>query len=625
MDTEKNKGHRNKQVQQPLKVTKKIADHEEATSKKHQSKDKSKKSGTASKRKDKEGVTEPVLHRLDPKSVGYFRRVGETLQQDFESDEDRGLFVRNVFQEVKGNELELATDMSGSVVLQKLLSIATCTQLCRVLTVLSSQWQVVCWHRSGAHVIQTALLQYPRLQKEQSTEEEEESSEEPCSSFDDLVMSLCTEIKDKFLPYNQNTHGSFIVRTLFQVLGGVLLNQEATRKGSHGMTVKSEFEVSESFVQQLQELCTCFPLHTGVFATNKIASLGMQVALQVLQRRVPAACATLCDEVIDYLSTRNVSAESSTLLVFLKDETSSRLLERILEVSEKKQLSRLFRAHFQGQLHLLSSHPIANYTVQRLICAIQSKKMFIKLFDELAPELEDSLAKGHMGIITTLAEACKRLKRRQTELVSKLMEAFHCVDPPSRHMACVPLFLSLLTYEVYYNKEEGDNNEQQDNTDRKLETVNYHGSLLLQHLLHFEDPSIVLKSLGSMSDVDLLTMACNQAGSHIFDSLLNSSTITDKQRKKVLTKLRAHCMQLACNKYGSRVLDRIWNASTMGVKEEIAQKLVERLRELQSDSVGHHIVRNFALTHFVKRRRDWEEHQQAENKRRKMFAEILED
>lgn len=191
----------------------------------------------------------------------------------------------------------------------------------------------------------------------------------------------------------------------------------------------------------------------------------------------------------------------------------------------------------------------------------------------------------------------------------------------------MPLLLSLLTYETYYKieEEEEKSSEHKDNPDIKLQSVNFHGSLLLQHILHFEDPAPVLHSLGNMTELDLHTVACSQAGSHIFDALINSATITEKQRKKVLRKLRAHCTELACNKYGSRVLDRVWNVSTMGVKEEIAQKLVERLQHLQGDPIGHHIVRNFALTHFVKRRKDWEEHQQAENKRRKMFADILED
>lgn len=37
------------------------------------------------------------------------------------------------------------------------------------------------------------------------------------------------------------------------------------------------------------------------------------------------------------------------------------------------------------------------------------------------------------------------------------IQAFHCAEPPSRQVACVPLFASLLAYEVYYEltEEEG--------------------------------------------------------------------------------------------------------------------------------------------------------------------------
>ncbi|KAG9460893.1 hypothetical protein GDO78_018888 [Eleutherodactylus coqui] len=72
----------------------------------------------------------------------------------------------------------------------------------------------------------------------------------------------------------------------------------------------------------------------------------------------------------------------------------------------------------------------------------------------MSPAMEDALAKGHMGIITTLAETCKRLESNQTAFVTHLMEAFHCSSPASRRVTCVPLFLSLMTYETYYKIEE---------------------------------------------------------------------------------------------------------------------------------------------------------------------------
>lgn len=48
----------------------------------------------------KKSPPENALPRLDPKSVGYFRRVGETLQQGFGSDEDRGKDFRGMMASV---------------------------------------------------------------------------------------------------------------------------------------------------------------------------------------------------------------------------------------------------------------------------------------------------------------------------------------------------------------------------------------------------------------------------------------------------------------------------------------------------------------------------------------------
>ncbi|XP_030043041.1 nucleolar protein 9 isoform X2 [Microcaecilia unicolor] len=577
--------------------------------------------------------------KLDPKTVGYFRRVHETLQQDFDSEQEKRLFLRNVLEEVKGIEFAVATDTLGSVVLQRLLELASPPQALRLLFALCNHFFQVSCHRSGAHVIQTALLQYPRLQEQeqgqQAASAEEGAEEEAAGKLEDIVLQLCTDVKDKFLMYNENTHGSFVVRSLFQVLGGIV-QQESAKKGSRGHTVGGrkanpgsnpliEFEVPESFPEQLKELASCFQENIAGFVTGKTASLALQVALQVLRKKLPLVCAELCDAIVSFLSSRNPSADYSSLLVFLKDQTSSRVLEEVLLVLDGKRLKRLFHSHFKGHLLELSAHPIANFTIQRLLAAIPSKKLFATVFDELSPGLEDVLAKGHMGVITELIAACRRHSCRQKEGLARLMEAFHCAVPASRRITCSFLFLSLLTYEIYFGKDDSECATEHQESERPLQDVNYHGSLLMQHLLHFCDPAPVLLSLAAMTSADLMTLACSKAGSHVFDALLTSSSISEKQWKKVLRKLKGHYVQLACSKSGSRVLDRVWNVATLAMKQEMAEELAERERELHGDPFGHHIVRNFALTHFLKRRGDWEEHQLTENKRRRLFAELLED
>lgn len=38
------------------------------------------------------------------------------------------------------------------------------------------------------------------------------------------------------------------------------------------------------------------------------------------------------------------------------------------------------------------------------------------------------------------------------------LQAFHCAEPGSRHVSCLPLFMSLLTYEVYYHCDTAEGN-----------------------------------------------------------------------------------------------------------------------------------------------------------------------
>lgn len=530
-----------------------------------------------------------------------------------------------------GSALPLALDPSGSRLLQALLPEASAAQLTRLLPALLPALRLAACHPCGAHVLEAALLRAPRLLGE----------EEEAGTLEGLVLQLGGAVREDLGAFARDPHASFVVRTLLQVLGGARVGADAGRglsgpgrpaapkkqaeAESQGPT---DFEVPDSFQALLREFVAAFQENMAEFITHKVASLCLQVALEVLHRKLPDTCAELCSSVIGYLSSRNPAAGSSPLLVFLKDPTSSRVLDKVLEVSERRVLRALYRQHFRGQLRALAGHGVANFTLQRLIGAA-SPKLLGKVLAELGPGLEEVLAQGHAGVATALLGACRRCGAGQREVLQLLMEAFHCWEPPARRAACVPLFASLLPYEVYYATGEEQEAQpppvEQPDSLPALASVSLHGSLLLQHLLHFADPSPVLRSLAALPFRDLVTLACSPAGSHVYDALLASPSVPRKSRRKVLGRLQGHYGTLACSKHGSRVLDAIWSRATLPAKRQIAQELAEQEPTLRNDPFGHHLVRNFALTHFLKRRRDWDRHQEAETKRRELFAEILED
>ncbi|XP_045756568.1 nucleolar protein 9 isoform X3 [Mirounga angustirostris] len=545
--------------------------------------------------------SEPALDahpHLSPEALGYFRRALSALKEAPETGEERELMVHNVLKEVEAQALALATNKTGSEIMQELLGFSPLRPLCRVWAALRSSLRSVACHRCGVHVLQSALLQLPRLlgspaEKEEDVEEEENGKDGPLETLEELVLGLASEVCDDFLFYCGDTHGSFVVRTLLQVLGGTLLESERARhRGSQSPDAQrapareckpTDFEVPETFLNCLQDLSSCFLKDIAVFITDKISSFCLQVALQILHRKLPQFCAHLCNAVISYLSSRNSSADGSPLLLFLRDQTSSRLLEQVLLVLEPLRLQSLFEDHFQGQLQALAAHPIANFPLQRLLDAITT-----------------------------------------TEL------AFHCAEPSSRQVACVPLFATLMAYEVYYGllEEEGAvpaEHQVDMATARALGDVTVLGSLLLQHLLHFSSPGVILQSLGALTGPQLLTLAQSPAGSHVLDAILTSPSVTRKQRRRVLKTLKGQYVALACSRHGSRVLDAIWSGAALGARKEIAAELGERNQELIRDPFGHHVARNVALTTFLKRREAWEQQQGAVAKRRRALNSILED
>lgn len=252
------------------------------------------------------------------------------------------------------------------------------------------------------------------------------------------------------------------------------------------------------------------------------------------------------------------------------------------------------------------------------------------VFEELSPALEAVLARGHPGVVVALVEACRRVGAHQAQVLQLLFEAFHCAEPPSRQVACVPLFASLLAYEVYYElmEEEGAvpaEHQVEMASARPLREVTVLGSLLLQHLLYFSNPGLVLRSLSALTGPQLLTLAQSPAGSHVFDAILTSPSVTHKQRRRVLKTLKGQYVALACSRHGSRVFDAIWSGAALGARKEIAAELGEQNQELIQDPFGHHVARNVALTTFLKRRQAWEQQQNSVAKRRRALNSILED
>ncbi|XP_073713916.1 nucleolar protein 9-like [Misgurnus anguillicaudatus] len=567
--------------------------------------------------------------RLDAMTVGYFRRVSERLKEGFTEEEEKDLFVENVLSEVKGKAGLVAMDMTGSLALEKLLSLATTVQVGEMLAELGgetgSEFKDVACNQCGGHVMESALRQAHRWTEKNGAEETSDvtqTEEEDCGILEVQVQRLCGVIRENILDFIKDPHGSHVLRTLIHVLGGCLTSEPSdakqVKRDKRSESELTDFEIPTSFWWELKYLSDSLMENVNVCATNPSASATLQTLLTVCHRKRPILCKKINKCIMGYLTSLSSAPGVSPLLVFLKDPSCSHLIQTIFKFSHKALLRNVYRDHLKDQLMSLALHPIANYTIQTLISVSSSLRVFLKIFDELMEGFEAVLAAGHMGVVVQLVESCVQWEEKQDALLQRLLQAFHCSDPASRHTSCLPLFLSLLAYEVYYNTEtaEGDTV-----TQRSL-SICYHGSRLVQALAKFKDRSILMNSLHGLSSSDLLTLGTDSMGSHALQSLLTS--VSDKGRGKFLRKLEELYVQLACSRCGSRLLEAVWNSATISQRQSIAEKLVPSESQLRSDQFARHVWAKFGLTHFVKRRAAWLEVQTGESKKRKMFSEILE-
>ncbi|XP_071762560.2 nucleolar protein 9 [Centroberyx gerrardi] len=577
----------------------------------------------------KKGQGGGAKERLDALSVGYFRRVGDRLGEGFEDDEERVMFVENVLTEVKGKAALVAMDRTGSITLQRLLPLASPDQVGEVLAELGgesgSEFKAVSCDRCGGHIVESALRQMSRWtessQKEPSATTEEE--EEACGILEAQVLSFSQVVRDNSAEFIKHTHGSHVVRTLLHVLAGCLgpprTESRPGAKDRNAAPPLTDFEAPTSFWYELKSLTETLMNNINVSVTDAVASAVFQTMLTICHRKRPKLCKQLLKGIMEYLTTRSAAPGVSPLLVFLKDQASSRLIETVIQLSHKALLRDLYKNHLKGQLVNLALHPIANFPIQRLTAASANYKMFLRLFDELVQGVEAILAAGHMGVIVQLAESCAESGEKQGEMMQCLLQAFHCAEPGSRHANCLPLFMSLLTYEVYYHSDTAEGGIQ---TEVPLASICYHGSRLVQALSRFKERSLLLNSLRSLTPADLLTLASDPAGSHVLQALITTSS--DKGRGKILKRLEGLYVQMACSRLGSRVLEAVWNSASVSQRQSIAQELVLSETQLRSDQFARHVWAKFALSHFMNRRAHWQEIQTGQSKKRKLFSDILE-
>ncbi|XP_046550150.1 nucleolar protein 9-like isoform X2 [Haliotis rubra] len=579
---------------------------------------------------------------LNDHTLDYYRRVFETLT-DIDGEE-KDLFLNNVFSQMESEAIKVSQNQTVSRFIERFLEHAKPHHIRQLLSALSEDWSTVSTDRFASHVLQNIIALSPKCvhQGGDNSDTEEEKS------VKEMLLEFCEYASENLETMLTDTYASHILRVLLEVLGGVDVSTDIIRSRMSQAQAKDE-KIWPKKTNPPEEYGPWFKkIFKKVFSLcdysdhlkDASSSPVFQTILLILKQRDPESCRKYVKKILKKSGLTQPKEEEESgkeeeaevmLPALVRNEVGAYLVQQIVAVSLGDEgEGKVYKVIFKGRLLNYAVDRAANYILQTLIDKVTDKELFEEIFDELTKYVEDILAMHHVGLLSKLASGCERNRTRQDEFVRALMEAFHCATPDSRQTALAPLLLSLSTYEVLYKPEESEDEQEEKTspsaaTPQQLTTINYHGSVLMQNLLRFRKPKLVVTSLLELKPAELKLVASDRCGSHVIDIFFESGTVGEKMKDSLLQKMKGVFLDISCDRNGSRTLESIWRNCSAQQKVVIAEELSKHADRLHSNKFGHFVYRNLAISQFQTHRKLWMSQQGVTAQKRKLFKDFFND
>ena len=473
----------------------------------------------------------------------------------------------NVLEQTENEEIKLASNQIGCRVIENLLGYAEPQVLERYHKIFGENFRPICTDSFASHVLEqmiqiSSLRSFPRIQNEEQPEPAfkirkvevlDEEMYNLTTEFTDAHTIACREFvirASKFLLNNLedfvwDSHANHLIRTSMTSLVGIYVHKNKAQRPTFKKpdTIKSEdFEMQEEYVEILNDYATRLQMwpQFSEFPYSELTSGLLQALCTSLKRCNKNMLKSLGKKILNVSFIEEIAEIDDKKEVELQldeattetpgkylprvftTEPSIRLLEVLITVAGPKLFTQLYAKLFIGRLLELSEMASVNFSVQKLIDNCKEKTEFEAIVDEIVPGLENILRIGHTGLVSSLAEACKRVNTKQNYFLQELQLALHC-STQDRQNHFVNLVLKLKPYELA--------------EEDKSQFIHIHGSLIVQSMLHFQRPMKVVQSLLNMSNIDLAALFSKPNGSHIADTYLQSKTVGEKSREKLIKHL----------------------------------------------------------------------------------------
>lgn len=588
---------------------------------------------------------DPQKGRLAEETINYFKRVEQVLLDNtFEDEEHKEMFVKNVFNQMEKDGSQLTRHPLTSRVIEVILPMLNAEQNQKLISQFKEDIDIVTRDRFASHVVE-ALCKNVSQHKEDTDVVE-------------TFLSFCKVLRKQSSGLLRDVYGSHVLSTVLQVLGGVAVPESITKSRSTRASKKSKGKykplvnakllsgavsttsVPENFVKSFKRFSRVIQEddNFGELLCHRTASPVLQVLLYVIKEINKTKYASLCHLVVTragILSQQNVQEEEENeetihrLPVVLTDEVGSHLIEAVIQTADDETFETLATRCFRRYIISLCIHPVANYLSQTFLRNIRSSEQADFYITKILEFMEDILASGNMGCIVRAAETLARLEmvEKQKLFLNKLQKALHIPNNEKDSKQLARLILTMMTYDMFFKK----NDEVEENKSEELpitethlvkNSINYHGACLLKSCFSFKKSKLAVDSFLSLTVEELLVVSCNPSGCFAFESFFQSKWIPKKKKDQVVECLTSSIYILACDKFGSRVIDAMWKELEEDVQDRLRCVLRTHKSKLETDLYGRIILYNCGVKQQVVKMSEIKEKQE---RKRKLFEEILDE
>ncbi|ODQ56534.1 ARM repeat-containing protein [Saitoella complicata NRRL Y-17804] len=620
---------------------------------------------------------------LDVDEEKYFKGIEDVLTaNNFGDSEERQIFIDNVFEEIKGQELKLATSPTSSKLLEQLLANAPDSALKKFFEALNGHFLELVKHRFASHVCETLFTLCARVVDREVRAPDAQfmaGSDEPVISMENLFLYMCNELQPQIRFLVEDRFASHVLRIVLLVLSGrpptsnddssTLRSKKSAKFKSRQMnsfelkTSDGMIRIPRSFRETVRQWIDELAGHASVadvraVAVNPVGNPVIQLLLEIeaAENLKGENGETLVAKLLYGQDEDHEGGEEERddyVETLLRDAVGSHLLECIVRTVKPDMVPKLYKAYFKGRLAKLSQHAIANFVAQRVIERLETEKLVNEVAHEIMPLFDKLLKTSRTGVIKAVLEACAKQNVQTEEVVNKLIEAMGCdrkkpadILPTMFKMESKELQKEARREEkkqekirkrkeaVAKGEEWAIKKEAEAKADEEIERTSSRsklsktGAFLAISVVQLPGDvgHFIVDSVLAQPRATILEWAVDAVASPVLEACLKRPTLNAVTKRRLLNYLDGKIVELACDAAGSHVVDACLNA-TMGLqnyRESIAAEFLAKAEEVRGHFYGRHAWRNWKMDLCKNKKAAWIAALRSEDNRRESTVKLPE-